>query len=67
MGTKKRFLAILTIPCDEHGPHTVTVSSDDECAFLVGDFVQAELPFDGIDQAQYTVKVCSAMNDYDGM
>lgn len=66
MSAKKRFIAILKIPCEEHGPHTVTVSSDDEVAFLVGDFAQAELPFDKIEQEQYTVKVYSPLGDFEG-
>jgi hypothetical protein len=64
--SRTRNLAILKIPCEEHGTHTVTISGDDEVVSLVASFVQAELPFENIEVQEYRVSVYSPLSDYEG-
>lgn len=60
-----RKTAVVMIPCDEHGPHFVTVSSRDEVAWVCARHLQEHLPFVGIEVQEYEVAVYGAEN-FDG-
>lgn len=59
----KRHMAQVTVPCDEHGPHTVVLSSEDDFSSLLARFIAKELPFLGIEVKEWTITIYAPHED----
>ena len=59
-GIARKKTAVVMIPCDEHGPHYVTITSRDEIAWVCAQHLKEHLPFVGIEVQEYEVAVYGA-------
>jgi hypothetical protein len=66
-GKRKRWMATITVACDEHGPHACVLSSSDDIAWLFADFLHDHLPFEAPDVRKHTIMIYDPSGDEEEM